>query len=235
MKKNYFYPFRFSGGVKNIHTLNSSELLQVVGGNVGNLAFQYPMEVLFDEELLPWVSATAREKSGLVVTAANWIEEKESAPFSESFEHEVLSYENFLIYGLGAQAKLGVSAVEYSKCLPKSLVDRLTRVLKKVNSFGVRDQFTKDLLTSLGITNAKVLGCSSILMNQDPALGRRVINKCAQLSTVGEDKIRVTLNEFTHNAKSRSLTRRDLNANIRCLKSRYSHYLLQGRLIKAEF
>lgn len=229
MSKSFFYPFKYSGGVKDVHTLDSSKLLQVVGGNVGNLAFQYPMQLLFNESLTPWVYADNKENSSLIVTAANWIEEKETAPFSEAFAQEALSYKNLLIYGLGAQAKLGVSAEEYSNQLPSSLIERLREVLTNVASFGVRDAFTQKVLANIGITNAKVLGCSSIFMNPSPELGLLVQNKCSKLASLEENEIRVTLNEFTHNAKSRSLTRRDLNANIKFLKSRYSHYLLQGR------
>lgn len=229
MKNCYCYPFKYVGGVPNVHKLDTAELLQAVGGNVGNLAFQYPMQLLIDGLILPWNINTESTGEKLIVTAANWVEEKDSAPFNEKLVNEVFKYEDVLIYGLGAQAKIGVSAVDYSKTLPIVVVERVKAVAQKVHSIGVRDSFTEDVLIEIGVKNVVAIGCSSIFMNNDPQLGQLVADKCKTLLEQSEDKIRVTLNEFTHNAKSRSLTRRDLNANLRFLKSRFCHYLLQGR------
>jgi hypothetical protein len=227
MTEYNFYPFRYKGGVKKVNELDSKLLMSAVGGNVGNLAFQYPMELLFDCELKSWAEATA--SNYLIVTAANWIEEKESAPFNEILLDKINEYKNVLLYGLGAQAKLGVTPQEYSRMLPASLTQRLNTAAKKLNSIAVRDEFTAQLLKFVGVENVHVLGCSSIFMNPNPDIGAQTILKAKVALDRPEQAIRVTLNEFTHNAKSRSLTRRDLNANICFLKTRYSHYLLQGR------
>jgi polysaccharide pyruvyl transferase WcaK-like protein len=229
MKSYHCYPFKYVGGVPNVHKLDTAGLLQAVGGNVGNLAFQYPMQLLFDELILPWNLNTESTGKNLIVTAANWIEEKDSAPFNEKLVEEVFKYDDVLIYGLGAQAKVGVSAPEYSKTIPSSVVERVKAVAKKVHSIGVRDLFTQEVLNGIGVENVIAIGCSSIFMNNDPKLGQLVSGKCESLLVQQNEKLRVTLNEFTHNAKSRALTRRDLNANIRFLKSRFCHYLLQGR------
>lgn len=229
METYYTYPFKFIGGVPNIHKLDTSSLMQTVGGNVGNLAFKYPVSLLIDEPTIPWSLNHDTTGKKLIVTAANWIEDKESAPFSEVLKEQVFKYEDVIIYGLGAQAKFGISALEYSQTIPTSVVQRIRAVSKKVHSMGVRDVFTEQVLHEIGVNNVVPIGCSSIFINNDPELGRKVSETCDKLLKLPNDSIRITLNEFTHNAKSRHLTRRDLNANIRFLKSRSCQYLLQGR------
>ncbi|MFT7157088.1 MAG: hypothetical protein ACI8Q1_002103 [Parvicella sp.] len=227
MTEYSFYPFKYKGGVQKVNELDSRQLMFAVGGNVGNLAFQYPMELLFDCELKPWTEAI--ERHFLIVTGANWIEDKEKAPFNELLFSKISEYDHVLLYGLGAQARLGTTPHEYSADLPASLTARLYATAEKLNSIAVRDEFTAQVLKSLGVENVHVLGCSSIFMNASPNIGAQVISKAIVALNCSEQSIKVTLNEFTHNAKSRSLTSRDLNANICFLKTRYSHYLLQGR------
>lgn len=231
MNDYHIYPFRFVGGVKNIHKMDSRDFLKSVGGNVGNLAFQYPLELLFGDRIRPFYNQLDyQDREVLIITAANWINEgKGKVALDDTFLSLVSSYKKVIIYGLGAQSEIGVSALEYSKKIHPSVVAVIKKLSSYVDLLGVRDDFTKELLILWGVENSVVLGCSSVLINPSPVLGSEIIARCSKLLEKKPDDLRITLNEYTHNPKSRTLNRRDFNANIDFIRNWGGHYCLQGR------
>lgn len=158
---------------------STSSLLGVVGQNTGNLVFQYAVSELITDpkvhidEDITWDVGLVRERCRvLVVPSANFIRD----------DFDITDFVNFLeatdlplvFLGLGAQAD-SFSQREFD--LHPSIRRLLSLAQERSVSIGVRGNYTAEILSDMGITNVKVIGCPSNHLNPDADLPRKLAAK----------------------------------------------------------
>jgi len=127
----------------------------------------------YAEEVVPFVTDVTDELykyyndtfDYLVIRGSNYIRNDgnlgEWLPFFQRIEIPILAF------GIGAQAPSSNEIIELNKDVIESLVE-ISR--KSVHSIGVRGNYTKDLLNSLGIENVTAIGCPSIFRERNQNL-----------------------------------------------------------------
>lgn len=227
------YPFKFTGDLKRVHELKGADFIRMLLGNIGNLAFQYPLRHIISGNIHPWSSIDSYlkvcQEVPLVITAANWIAQKKSSSgISDELMRAVRGACSTAVFGLGAQAPLGTDPRKFAAGIEPDVQDSLRELGDMVKEIGVRDIFTMDVLDKLGVSNVSVLGCVSIFSTCDRNVERAVMNKCDHVLE-GKSSPRITVNEYTPNPYSKSDRRRDLQATLAFLDATNAHYVLQGR------
>lgn len=158
------------GRVDGCSFLPTDELLNKVGGNTGNLLFQYAVCESIDEDIIvigtdiPWdielVKATCRI---IVIPSANFVRENfDFTGFVDFLDNLDLP---LVFLGLGAQAKnYDQKDFEFHPSIMK-LIDL---VKNKSVVTGLRGEFTQNLLESYGVSNTVITGCPTNFINRMP-------------------------------------------------------------------
>lgn len=173
------------GFVRCPSRLDPATLVHVIGGNAGNLMFQLSVTQLLSGIKThigladtPYIAPEAlRGAEVLVFPAANHLRlDADWTGLSGYLEAARLP---LVVLGLGAQAP-SVSAEEetLAALVADPHVARLAEVIRRSALFvTVRGSFTKRVCDALGILDTHVLGCPSLLVSDDPQLGRRIMKK----------------------------------------------------------
>ena len=229
----YRYPFSNDGRIERAHEKNTVELLTAVHGNFGNLAFQYPLEVMLSFPPQPWPGfdffQSNANDSGLMISAANWLTTKGEGQITEELIAAMESARTAVIFGLGAQAPFDTKPHDFTAALSAAQGDRIHRISELVPTIAVRDNFTARVLAEMDIQNVQILGCPSFLIAKDGWLGSAIGKKCEKVLLKDQSNVRVTVNEFTPNPYSRHLTRKGLVDTLDFVLRFHAHYVLQGR------
>lgn len=139
---------------------HGSDALKASGNNFGNMLFTNAVykQLKGCEHLgFNFDPAKVNEKfDSIVIPAANWINlSQDWQQLADLIDATALPC---TAVGLGAQ----LSSVEESKSVPKGTRKLLSVLSERSASFGVRGEFTAEVVQSFGINNAEVLGCPSV-------------------------------------------------------------------------
>ncbi|MFC0389180.1 polysaccharide pyruvyl transferase family protein [Muricoccus vinaceus] len=173
------------GQVDNAWNLSLSQFLLATGGNVGNLAFWHAARLLFDATDVQLISRDTRpsdvaaDVEVVVIPAANFLHD--GADLGRMADLIRALGRPVLILGLGAQAE----KEDVPPKLKPGTLDFLREVGRLSPKILVRGQFTQDFCRSLGVENTTVLGCPSLLINPDQALGAKLEARIAALPQEG--------------------------------------------------
>lgn len=161
------------GRVPEPWSLSAQEVMKKTGNNTGNLAYWYSAPRLFDAKFhLVQGLAHAEQLKGKVdlflFPASNQLNQNSDmgtiADIIETLDIPCL------VIGLGAQS-------ETESTFPKlkdGTVRFVQEVAKRTPSILCRGNYTKSLLESLGVNNVMVGGCSTIFINDDVTLGKKL-------------------------------------------------------------
>jgi hypothetical protein len=161
------------GTIQKPWLLDAKGLMAHSGNNLGNLAFWYAADLLIDAEkhCMPWSakrSSLPADIKALVIPAANFIN---ATVKLHDLARTVREFDlPCILIGIGAQA-------ERENLPPKvdqSVIDFLNEVSARTPFIGLRGDYTKQMTDGFGISNTRVLGCPSILINPDPNLGQKI-------------------------------------------------------------
>lgn len=176
----------------------------LIGNNVGNLAFSYAAERLLshpgDEVTAaptgPWFADPARvnrEFDHVVFPLANHFR----ASNLKALERQSTAIEQlttrFTVLGVGAQADLdGNAPPEEREAVDRATTRFVHAVLERGPSIGVRGDFTKEYLLGLGFDDAEVdvIGCPSLFLH-GPELPLRLPHE-----VVDDDPIGITISPY---------------------------------------
>lgn len=176
----------------------------LIGNNVGNLAFSYASERLLshpDDAVTaaptgPWFAdpaAVNREFDHVVFPLANHFRASNlKALDRQSTAIEQLTT-RFTVLGVGAQADLDGNAPRDEREAVERATRRFVRaVLERGPSIGVRGDFTKEYLVDLGFDDAQVdvIGCPSMFLH-GPDLPLRL-----PASVADDDPIAITISPY---------------------------------------
>lgn len=170
------------GCVERIWERSASQIVAHTGGNVGNMAFWYATRLLFEEEpVLVGRNTKARslpsDIGALVIPAANFLNQNANlAPLAELIRD---LDRPCLIVGLGAQSE----REDRPPKLSQGVVDFLKEVSCRTQFLGVRGPFSAEVCNLNGVTNTRVLGCPSLLINRDLQLGAKLAQRMEALVT----------------------------------------------------
>lgn len=173
------------------------EMLAALGQNAGNLMFQYAATTLIKapaihvgKACIPYSDTAAiAAVDVIVVPMANHfrlgVDWTGFADFIERMGKPIIAL------GLGAQAP----SVDYEREAVDALVadPQIQRFAARIREQAifttVRGPFTARVCEALGLGDIHVLGCPSLLVNRDPALGRAMATKLEQART-GKGRLR---------------------------------------------
>lgn len=139
----------------------NDEFQKAVGMNTGNNLINGLGTKLFDYEFTDDL-----DTQNVTIFAANIL--RKNIALQYSVWDKLLSdkTKHLNILGVGAQAVLEeMVPSDNIKTLPPELVDWIIKISKRVNSIGVRGEFTGAVLKELGINNYDVIGCPSWYAN----------------------------------------------------------------------
>lgn len=182
--------------------------LQRVGENTGNTLFQRAM---WDLVRIPKISVAPGSMPAdllrkncdvLVIPAANQINPKFNMDYWTNFIEEIDL--PCVVLGLGAQSDQIDASVE-----DFHFTDSVTRFAKclseRTSKIGVRGEYTKKILSKIGVHNTVVIGCPSQTLNRN--IQGRVIFNQLQKALVGEVNsfalLGGTLQDYTRDAERR--------------------------------
>lgn len=145
--------------------LSFDRLWHMVGQNTGNLMFTEAIYRLLDAEVThlgfrfdpDFVNST---QDAVVIPAANWLYAGANWDvLSDRIEKLTVPV---TIVGIGVQAeRCDLASVQVSE----SAIRFVRLVAERSEAIGVRGEFTRDWLRSIGIANAVSIGCPSLYMN----------------------------------------------------------------------
>lgn len=168
--------------VPNSAFLTTEELFRDVGGNTGNLAFQYAIynQLAGVGTVVNWGAPPAQiDRAGRigVLPAANQLgKHVDYATLAERFSQ--LRSTRLVMIGLGAQSGLDGKIPEVSSGTLRWMQEIAARSPAGAPNISVRGEFTRQVLEHYGMGDrAVVLGCPSLFINPDPALGQRIAAK----------------------------------------------------------
>jgi hypothetical protein len=178
--------------------LNGDGLMNQTGHNIGNMAFWYAARLLFDAELhlVGWhtkASQVPADVAALVIPAANFINATADLSRLAALVRE-LNRPVFLL-GIGVQAE----SEEHPPEVKPSVVEFLQEVAQRTPTICVRGEFTAKVCESFGITNTRILGCPSILINPRPDLGAELARRIA---AVGDGPLAIHAACVKHNLQT---------------------------------
>jgi hypothetical protein len=158
-----------NGTVDSAFNLSADFIFRKTGMNIGNLVFTYTVQKMFDEDIR-LIShdadiSTMSDVNALVIPAANFL----YSGFDLEHLAKLVESANCpcLIFGLGAQSEIETKIPE----LKPGTVRFLKAVSEKTKTICVRGEYTAEVCRHYGVNNVEVLGCPSILMNENRALG----------------------------------------------------------------
>jgi len=228
---NLHLDLRVVSSVPDAYKANSVELMRFAGANIGNYAFRHALKSLVDLNQYKTIvySNIPNELSNgqpetVLVSCANWLcatEQYEASNGNRAIMIDKLKC-NVVSFGLGAQAPS-----EKTKLVLGPNTIRLARVLAdKCHYLSVRDVFTAEILSSIGIKNTVITGCPSNFINLDPMLGTKI----AEQAKLGEEirdwtGVRTHISEFSG---GHVLSGAILKSTLELLSRSSSFYVLQS-------
>lgn len=158
--------------------LNTAQIYNKVGHNVGNLAFHYAIDQQLGGNLkvIDW-SAPVEEIDAAgdiaVLPCANQLgSHLDYAGLAKKFSN---IKSNIVAIGLGAQAGADGKIPE----VPQGTLDWIRAIAEHAGSgpnITVRGKFTFEVLEHYGLAdNAQVMGCPSLFINTDKTLGQKIV------------------------------------------------------------
>lgn len=165
-----------NGRVENPEQRKTSELYDMCGHNVGNLAFWGAVSsyIAAEKMFFGWNfdPAEVNEKVDvLVFPAANQLNPRfDLGSFSERFEKVKVP---LVIIGLGAQAEAYGRPVE----LKEGTARWLKVVSERTKTIGSRGVFSAEIMAQYGVKNVEVIGCPSFFINPRNDLGAALSSK----------------------------------------------------------
>lgn len=158
---------------------NNTDFNRSIVNNTGNLVFIYTINNLIKNPKLYYDISSLDEInkcSCLIVPAANWISSSLDMSGVMNYIKQIKIPIVFL--GLGAQA---TSYEDKNFILNKSSIDLIDLIKNRECAVGSRGQFTQEVLEKYGVFST-IVGCTSNLLNQDPNLVDKLVNKWEQKS-----------------------------------------------------
>lgn len=165
-----------NGRIDNPEQRKTSELYDMCGHNVGNLAFWGAVSSYISAEktFFGWNfdPAEVNEKVDvLVFPAANQLNPRfDLGSFSERFEKVNVP---LVIVGLGAQAEAYGRPVD----LKEGTARWLKVVAERTKTIGSRGVFSAEIMGQYGVKNVEVIGCPSFFINPRSDLGAVLASK----------------------------------------------------------
>ncbi len=176
------------------------EIFRVVGGNLGNLAFQRAtyLHIADDKEVIPYGFAPAdiRGRYRLIcVPAANFLHNNFS--FGDLAARLEATGLPLMVLGLGMQASRSIDEI--------SLQPGTTRLLalfaERCETIFVRGAHTGAFLERQGVHNFEPLGCPSNFLTPNPLLGRIIGRLTRRVVAEGPERIAFAPTLYPHNQK----------------------------------
>lgn len=146
------------------------------GNNLGNLAFRYPADLLIDAEKYCIPCSAKRSDlpsdiKALVIPAANL---NNATAKLHDLARTVREFDlPCILIGIGAQAERENLPPNFDQ----SVIDFLNEVSARTPFIGLCGDYTKQMTDRFGISNTRVLGFPSILINPDHGLGLKLAGK----------------------------------------------------------
>lgn len=170
-----------SGAVRAPARFDMAGLLAVMGGNAGNLLFQYAATRLIEgphrhigRADTPYDDPDAlRDVGVLVFPAANHL--RLGADWGGLCAYLEGANRPLVILGLGAQAALGQEEATLRAMAQDPMLQRLAAILRERSLLTtLRGPYSAQVAQALGLRDFQIMGCPSWLLNPDPALGARI-------------------------------------------------------------
>ena len=160
------------GYVDSICFKSTTQAMQAVGNNTGNLAFQYAChQIVADHRLvvghdIPWDPVQVRRDCrAVLIPSANFI--REGFDFTGMVEFLEKTELPLIFVGLGAQAP---NYTQRNFDLHASVYRLIALIKERSPKVSVRGDFTREVLDSFGVAHSVVTGCPSNFINPDDNL-----------------------------------------------------------------
>ncbi|MEI8249948.1 MAG: polysaccharide pyruvyl transferase family protein [Synechococcus sp. ELA057] len=165
------------------------------GDNTGNLVFQYAINHILKANKL-FIAQGERFKFAdirqgridyYLMPAANHLRLDADWTDFNSFLRKIEV--PIIVVGLGAQSQLQMTASECASSLRsnKSVVDFVELLEEKAIYIGYRGDFSMEVGSSLGLSKGEVIGCPSLMINENPALGQNLRDQIDALAALAID------------------------------------------------
>lgn len=167
--------------LEEAYEAGTERYMAAMGGNTGNLAFVYGTRKSIGTEMARvgwgWEKDRVRERAGvLVITCANQIgSHTDLGVWADAIERFDLPV---VLIGLGAQTTNYEAEVEVPEGTQRFLRAVSARKPGNGSNIAVRGEFTRNVLSSLGI-DSEPIGCPSLFISSDPALGKSIVARSA--------------------------------------------------------
>lgn len=169
--------FGISPSLHNSALLSSADCYRKVGENTGNLAFHWAISQqlgLFDN--VEWSEPDARFHAGgrlAVMPCANQvgvhIDMRQEAARIAGTQMKLVAL------GLGAQSNLDMTIPDVPEGTIAWIRELVRRAPNAAPNISVRGEFSRRVMESLGFAdNVEVLGCPTLFINSDRALGEKL-------------------------------------------------------------
>ncbi len=161
-------------------TISSEELFNATGWNVGNIAFNYAMDEILGGGIkaIPWGYPGKLEngKIGVFVTANQLGPHVDMGKVYKWMRRQDYP---FIVVGLGAQSRRNSRGEFDIPEIPQGTRMWLRTVIEHAPTdfpnITLRGEFSRKVMESLGFADhAVVLGCPTLFINHDPALGQKI-------------------------------------------------------------
>lgn len=177
--------FGTPGHVEGAENFDLPEKLKITGDNTGNLLFQYAVAHFVEGEKV-FVGRAKRNYSDPVLAgqakaflfpAANMF--RANADWSGLNRYLQGIKQPLVIFGLGVQAEHGEDTGGLIASLRNNQsVMRMVDIFRNQAGFvGVRGALTAEVAQALGLKNVVVTGCPSLMISDNPNLGRTIASR----------------------------------------------------------
>ena len=165
------------GSVDRLDGMTGTAIMSNTGRNTGNLAFWYATRRLFADDIEPvsWSTKVHPKYKAIVIPAANFI--GPHANLSPLIRVLECTDAPVVIVGLGAQSE----SESVMPKVPEATVRFLELVSARTPFMGIRGEYSGWVSEQLGIKNFRVLGCPSVLISPDKALGAKIEQRIRNL------------------------------------------------------
>lgn len=229
---NYYLDLSNISHIPNAYKWDSRNILGMSGANIGNFAFRHALNIITDLSTFKAVGykqlieQNDREKAELIVAScANWLCASEFYESTNKTRVEALEQTDcpVVAFGIGAQAAKGATSLKLGK-----YTGRLAHILsERSKSISVRDEFTYDVLNSMGIKNAVVTGCPSNFINLEMGLGKLIAGKARLIQDENPNWSELKSHICEYNL-GHKLSPKILELTLKILESSPSFYIIQA-------
>jgi hypothetical protein len=158
--------------------LSTEAAYNLVGHNVGNLAFHYAMSKILEghQDALPWHTDPKQlnqlRRIGVMPCANQLGPHADYGNLGDRFSALDIP---LVAVGLGAQGRSDYELAEVPLGTQNWVKQIAVRSPKGAPNIGVRGEFTLKVLEQYGLSkHAVVTGCPSLFLNPDPNLGKKI-------------------------------------------------------------